>query len=45
MTRTRLAISAAALALAAGFLPGAAWAQGKVLKFVSWQKDERGVGD
>ncbi|MBR3191255.1 sugar ABC transporter substrate-binding protein [Bosea sp. (in: a-proteobacteria)] len=45
MTRTRLAFTAAALALAAGFLPGAAWAQGKVLKFVSWQKDERGVGD
>ena len=45
MTRTRLAFSAAALALAAGFLPGAAWAQGEVLKFVSWQKDERGVGD
>lgn len=47
MTRKRLglALSAAALALAAGFLPGAALAQGKVLKFVSWQKDERGVGD
>ncbi|WP_164470439.1 ABC transporter substrate-binding protein [Bosea sp. Root483D1] len=43
--RLGLALSAAALALAAGFLPGAALAQGKVLKFVSWQKDERGVGD
>lgn len=45
MTRKTLALSAAALALAAGFLPGVALAQGKVLKFVSWQKDERGVGD
>lgn len=45
--KQRLGLSAAAiaLALAAGFLPAAAQAQGKVLKFVSWQKDERGVGD
>ncbi|SFI83889.1 multiple sugar transport system substrate-binding protein [Bosea sp. OK403] len=47
MPRTRLFLSAAAvaLALAAGFASSAALAQGKVLKFVSWQKDERGVGD
>jgi multiple sugar transport system substrate-binding protein len=47
MPKTRLFLSAAALALAlaAGFTSSAALAQGKVLKFVSWQKDERGVGD
>ena len=33
----------AALALCALSMP--AFAQGKTLKFVSWQKDERGVGD
>ncbi len=47
MPKTRLFLSAAALALtlASGFTSSAALAQGKVLKFVSWQKDERGVGD
>jgi multiple sugar transport system substrate-binding protein len=47
MPKTRLFLSAAALALtlAAGLMPSVAQAQGKVLKFVSWQKDERGTGD
>lgn len=53
MSRIRLLLSTAALAfgLAAGLASTAAQAQGqgqgpgKVLKFVSWQKDERGVGD
>lgn len=37
--------AAAAFAVAALFDSGAAFAQDKVLKFVSWQKDERGTGD
>ncbi|MGL4635351.1 MAG: ABC transporter substrate-binding protein [Beijerinckiaceae bacterium] len=41
--RTAILGSAAAFALSLGVLP--AMAQTKTLKFVSWQKDERGVGD
>jgi multiple sugar transport system substrate-binding protein len=40
-----LAASAMMAALASGFGATVASAQTKVLKFVSWQKDERGVGD
>ncbi|MCB8821077.1 ABC transporter substrate-binding protein [Microvirga rosea] len=43
MLRRKLTILAATAALALS--TNAALAQNKVLKFVSWQKDERGVGD
>ncbi|MGL5447594.1 MAG: extracellular solute-binding protein, partial [Rhabdaerophilum sp.] len=42
-TRSILLGGLAALALSSAALP--ALAQQKTLKFVSWQKDERGVGD
>ena len=39
-----IAAAAVAATLMPGWTPSAA-AQQKVMKFVSWQKDERGVGD